>query len=456
MKYVIIGNGPAAVSCIEGIRSVDTDGAIVVISKENHPAYFRPLISYYLEGKSKAENISCRNADFYQQNGCEVINGTVTAIDKESKAVVLSDGQEIAYDRLCICTGSSPFVPPMAGLDTVEKQFTFLTIDDAYAIEKAIDENSRVLIIGAGLIGLKCAEGLRDRVQSVTVCDLAPRVLSSILDDACAAIVQKHLEDCGISFSLGNTADRFDGYSAERRSPQIATGEPGLSEGLKESAGWLGERELSEEQCRRTKRDYTAYMKDGSVIGFDVLVLALGVRPNIGFFKEAGGACNRAILVENSMKTSIEDIYAAGDCVEQYDITFGDRRIMALLPNANLGGRTAGVNMAGGEILFDNALPMNSIGFWGLHMMTAGTYANDGGAKMIEEKTENGIKRFFIRDNKLIGFIIIGDVKSAGIYTNLIRTQANLSGIDMDILTKNATLLPFGKNNRRKMLGGVV
>lgn len=412
MRYVIIGNGPAAVSCIDGIRSVDRDGGITVISKEAHPAYFRPLISYYLEGKSKAENISCRGADFYDRNGCDVITGEASAIDKENKTVALRSGEEISYDKLCICTGSSPFVPPMKGLESVDKKFTFLTIDDSYAIEKAITKDSRVLIIGAGLIGLKCAEGLRDRVGKVTVCDLAPRVLSSILDDACAAIVQQHLEDCGIAFSLGNTADRFDGD--------------------------------------------TAYMKDGSEIGFDVLVLALGVRPNIGFFKEAGGDCGRAIIVDNAMQTSVDNIYAAGDCVEQYDISFGDKRIMALLPNANIGGYTAGVNMAGGDASFDNAVPMNSIGFWGLHMMTAGTYANDGGAQMIEEKGEKSVKRFFIKDNKLIGFIIIGDVKSAGIYTNLVRNQTDLSGFDFDLLRKNPNLLPFGENYRRKKLGGVV
>ena len=412
MRYVIIGNGPAAVSCIDGIRSLDQDGSITVISKEAHPAYFRPLISYYLEGKSKEDNIYCRRADFYQEQQCEIIQSEAVAIDKEKKLVALKNGEMIPYDKLCICSGSSPFVPPMQGLDTVGKKYTFLTIDDSFAIEQSVDQNSRVLIIGAGLIGLKCAEGLRDRVKSVTVCDLAPRVLSSILDDDCAAIVQKHLENCGITFSLGNTADHFDGN--------------------------------------------TAHMKDGSVIGFDVLVLALGVRPNIGFFKEAGGACNRAILVENNMQTSIMDIYAAGDCVEQEDITFGAKRIMALLPNANIGGYTAGVNMAGGKKLFDNALPMNSIGFWGLHMMTAGTYTNDGSAEMIEEKGENSVKRFFIRDNRLIGFIIIGDVKSAGIYTNLIRRQTDLSDLDMDALIKNANLFPFGKNNRRNMLRGVV
>lgn len=412
MKYVIIGNGPAAVSCVEGIRSVDNEGSITIISKEAHPAYFRPLISYYLEGKSKEENIYCRHADFYQKNHVETVLGEAVAIDKENQIVALNSGENIAYDRLCICSGSSPFVPPMKGLETVEKKFTFLTIDDSFALEQAVDQNSHVLIIGAGLIGLKCAEGLRDRAGKVTVCDLAPRVLSSILDDECAAVVQKHLENCGIAFSLANTADHFDGN--------------------------------------------TAYMKDGSVIDFDVLVLALGVRPNIGFFKDAGGECGRAIIVGNNMKTSIDNIYAAGDCVEQYDISFGDKRIMALLPNANIGGYTAGVNMAGGTTSFDNAVPMNSIGFWGLHIMTAGSYANDGSAQMIEKKDESGIKRFFIKDQKLNGFMIIGDVKSAGIFTNLLRNQTDLSEIDFEALIKNPNLLPFGEIYRRKTLRGVV
>lgn len=412
MRYVIIGGGAAAVSCIDGIRSRDQEGSITVISKEAHPAYFRPLISYYLEGKSKKDNIYCRRESFYQDHHIKTVLGEAITIDTNNKIVALNNGEMIPYDKLCVCSGSSPFVPPMAGLESVEKKFTFLTIDDAFAIEQAVDENSRVLIVGAGLIGLKCAEGLRDRVGSVTVCDLAPRVLSSILDDDCASIVQKHLEGCGITFSLSNTAERFEGN--------------------------------------------LALMKDGSVIDFDVLVLALGVRANIGFFKDTGGACNRAILINNSMETSVEGIYAAGDCVEQEDITFGAKRVMALLPNANIGGYTAGVNMAGGTLLFDNALPMNSIGFWGLHMMTAGTYANDGSAEMIEEKTETSVKRFFIRDNRLVGFIIIGDVKSAGIYTNLIRNQTDLTDLDLDALIKNANLFPFGKNTRSKMLGGVV
>ena len=410
MNYVIAGNGPAAVSCIEGIRTIDKSGEITLISGEVHDAYFRPLISYYLQGKSKARNIYCRDNEFYEKNDILTIYNEVVSLDAKEKIVTLAEGSETAYDKLCICTGSSPFVPPMNGLDTVEKKYTFLTIDDAYKIEKAISSDSKVLIIGAGLIGLKCAEGLRNRVGSVAVCDLAPRVLSSILDDECASFVQKHLENQGISFYLSDTADHFEKNKA--------------------------------------------IMKSGKKIDFDVLVLALGVRPNISFFKDAGGECGRAIKVANDMRTSLKDVFAAGDCVEQYDVSYDDQRIMALLPNANIGGFTAGVNMAGGDSSFDNAVPMNSIGFFGLHMMTSGSYPVD--AELIEKKDEKSLKRFFIKDNKLKGFIMIGDVKSAGIFTDLVRNQKELSGIDLESLINDPTLIPFGEIYRRKKLGGVV
>jgi NAD(P)H-nitrite reductase large subunit len=379
-----------------------------VISKEAHPAYFRPLISYYLEGRSKEDNIYCRPEDFYQDHHVETVLGEAVAIDANNKIVALNSGEMIPYDKLCICSGSSPFVPPMAGLDSVDKKFTFLTIDDAFSIEQAVDKSSRVLIVGAGLIGLKCAEGLRDRVKQVTVCDLAPRVLSSILDDECASIVQKHLESCGIRFTLSNTAERFEGNAA--------------------------------------------YMKDGSVIEFDALVLALGVRANIGFFRDAGGECNRAILVNNRMETSVEGIYAAGDCAEGMDASSGQQRVLAIWPNAYMQGYTAGQNMAGSHAAFDKAIPMNSIGFFGLHAMTAGSYEGD----MYEEKTETSIKRLFTKDDLLKGFILIGCKERAGIYTSMIREKTPVSSVNFELLKKTASTTAFSPDIRRKKFGGVV
>ena len=160
-QYVIIGNGVAATGCVEGIRSADSEGKITVISGENRPVYCRPLISYYLEGKATPEKMNYRSEGFAEKMNCEFFYGKqAVQLRQDDKTVVLDDGTVLPYDEVCIATGSVPFVPPFAGLDTVEKQFSFMTMDDALALDAAVNKDSRVLIVGAGLIGLKCAEGL--------------------------------------------------------------------------------------------------------------------------------------------------------------------------------------------------------------------------------------------------------------------------------------------------------
>ena len=408
-RYVIVGNGVAAAGCIEGIRSTDADGEITVVSGENHAVYSRPLISYYLEGKTDLSRMRYRGEDFYEKNRCRVLFGRrAVRIDRDAKEAELDDGSRVPYTDLCLATGSSPFVPPFEGLDSVKNRYSFMTLDDALALEKGIGRESRVLIVGAGLIGLKCAEGILERVKSVAVCDLADRVLSSILDAECAAMMQRHLEEHGIRFYLNDSAARFE----ENR----------------------------------------AVMRSGAVVPFDVLVLAVGVRANTSLLKEAGGGVNRGILVDEKMRTSLDGIYAAGDCAEGLDASTGQKRVLAILPNAYMQGYTAGVNMAGGRAVFDRAIPMNSIGFFGLHAMTAGTYEGD----LYEEKTETSLKRLFTKDDLLKGFILIGCDERAGIYTSLIRERTPLSSLRFDLLKKAATTAAFPAEERRKKFGGVV
>ena len=408
-RYVIVGNGTAAVGCIEGIRALDAEGEITVVSGEDRPVYGRPLISYYLMGKTDLAKMNYRPADFYEKNGCRVLYGRrAVALDPNKKTVTLDGGDALPYDALLIATGSRPFVPPFEGLDTVEKKYSFMTLDDALALEGALDGKARVLIVGAGLIGLKCAEGIKDRVGQITVCDLADRVLSSILDADCAAVVQKHLEESGIDFLLGDTAVKFD--------RNVAT------------------------------------MKSGKTVDFDVLVLAVGVRANTDLVKDAGGSVNRGIVVDQRCATDLPSVFAAGDCAEGYDSSTGGNRVLAILPNAYLQGHTAGSNMAGGDEALSNAIPMNSIGFFGLHIMTAGAY--DG--EMTEEKSDAGIKRFFTKDGLLRGYILIGQTERAGIYTSLVREKTPLSTLDFDLTKKFASNLIFSRENRRKKFGGVV
>lgn len=413
-QYVIIGNGVAAAGCIEGIRSVDTESKIVVISEEKHAVYCRPLISYYLEGKTDLQRMKYRSDDYYEKMGCEVIYGKkAVKIDSSAKTVILDDDTSIPYTSVCIATGSAPFVPPFAGLKSVENKFSFMTIDDTLALESAVNKDSKVLIIGAGLIGLKCAEGLKDRVAQITVCDLANRVLSSILDDECASMMQKNLEANGISFMLGDSAERFE--------------------------------------------KNTAFMKSGKTVDFDVLVLAVGVRANTSLASEIGGEVNRGIIINERMETTVDSVYAAGDCTEGEDISFGSRRVLAILPNAYMQGKCAGVNMSGGNEVFNNAIPMNSIGFFGLHAMTAGSYFGEAdGGEMYEEKTENTLKRMFTRDGLLTGYILIGNTDRAGIYTSLIREKTPLNTLNFDMLKKSATFAAFPQESRRNKFGGVV
>lgn len=408
-RYVIIGNGVAAAGCIEGIRGTDSKTPITVISEEKHPVYCRPLISYYLEHKTDMEKMNYRPADFYEKNGCEVLYGRkAVSLDKENKKVILDDGSSVYYTSVCVAAGSSPFVPPFEGLEAVEKKFAFMTLDDTLALEKAVNKDSDILIVGAGLIGLKCAEGLHGRVKSITVCDLADRVLSSILDTDCAAVMQKRLEENGIKFMLSDTVTKFD--------------------------------------------KNTAYMKSGAEVKFDAAVLAVGVRANTELVKNAGGETGRGIIVDDGMRTSIEDVFAAGDCTEGNDISSGQKKVLALLPNAYMQGFAAGANMAGGESLFDKAVPMNSIGFFGLHAMTAGSY--DG--ELTDCSGNGNIKRFFIRDGLLCGFILIGETERAGIYTSLIREKTPLDTVDFGMLMRTATSAAFTEENRRKKFGGVV
>lgn len=413
-QYVIIGNGIAAAGCIEGIRSKDKNGSITVVSKENHPVYCRPLISYYLEGKTSLDHINYQPDDFYKVNNCDVIyNKTADKIDTVNKTVKLSDGTELHYTTLCIATGSSPFTPQFKGIENVKHRFSFISLDDALEIEKVITKESKVLIVGAGLIGLKCAEGLHNRVAKITVCDLSDMILSSILDKDTSPIIEKHLKDIGIELLLSDSVDYFE--------------------------------------------DGKAVMKSKKVVDFDILITAVGVRPNISLVSDANGKVNRGILIDEHMKTSLDDIYAAGDCTEGYDASLKSDRVLALLPNAYMQGFTAGVNMASGSAVFDNAIPMNSIGLFGYHVMTAGSYISGNDSSLTDTQIEDtSAKKFFVDDGVLKGYIFINETEKAGIFTSLIRNQVPLDTINFELLKNIPTFTAFSEKKRRKQFGGVV
>ncbi|MGN0595841.1 MAG: NAD(P)/FAD-dependent oxidoreductase [Ruminiclostridium sp.] len=405
-KYVIIGNSAAAIGTVQGIREADKDGSITIISDEKHHTYSRPLISYWLEGKVEDKNMYYREKDFYKKNNVETKLGKrVTKINNSS--VVLDDGEELQYDKLMVATGSKPFVPPMEGLDKVKNKFTFMTWDSVKEIKKKVKKDTKVLIIGAGLIGLKAAEALYHLEADITVVDLADRILPSILDVKAGQIMQKWIEDKGTKFILGTSAERFE--------------------------------------------EKSVLLKNGETVDFDLLILAVGVRPNTELVAEAGGKVNRGIVTDLTQLTSLPNVYAAGDCTESYDISSDTEKILALLPNAFMQGEVAGKNMAGKETYYLNAIPMNAIGFYGLHIISAGSY---DGEEFVQTDGTN-YKKLVFKDGTLKGYILMGDVARAGIYTSLIKEQIPLDTVDMEVLKNKPQMLMFGKARREEKLAGI-
>ena len=409
MRYVIIGGSAAAIGCIEGVRSVDKTGEIILITGETEGNYSRPLISYLLEGKTTRDKMWCRPDSFFTRNGVTVKAGVLaTALDAGDRTVRLSTGERLAYDRLLAATGSRPFVPPIPGLETVERTFCFQTLSDASALAEALRPESRVLILGAGLTGVKCAEGIRGLCAQIAIADLAPRVLPAVLDDTAAAMVQARMEEKGVRFYLNDSAAAFRGN--------------------------------------------TARLQSGTELEFDVLVTAVGVRPNTQLVADAGGAVDRGILVDGRCATTLPDVYAAGDCAQGYDAVSGEKRMLPLWPNAVLQGETAGINMAGGRADYTQGIALNASGVFGLHMVTAGSYEGES----FTVQRDGSYKRLVTADGVLKGVIMVGDVSRAGIYTDLIRKKKPLSEIDFDLIRESPQLMAFSQKDRRVQLGGEV
>lgn len=409
MRYVIIGGSAAAIGCIEGVRSVDKTGEIILITGETEWNYSRPLISYLLEGKTTRDKMWCRPDSFFTRNGVTVKAGVLaTTLDAGDRTVRLSTGERLAYDRLLAATGSRPFVPPILGLETVERTFCFQTLSDASALAEALRPESRVLILGAGLTGVKCAEGIRGLCAQIAIADLAPRVLPAVLDDTAAAMVQARMEEKGVRVYLNDSAAAFRGN--------------------------------------------TARLQSGTELEFDVLVTAVGVRPNTQLVADAGGAVDRGILVDGRCATTLPDVYAAGDCAQGYDAVSGEKRMLPLWPNAVLQGETAGINMAGGRADYTQGIALNASGVFGLHMVTAGSYEGES----FTVQRDGSYKRLVTADGVLKGVIMVGDVSRAGIYTDLIRKKKPLSEIDFDLIRESPQLMAFSQKDRRVQLGGEV
>jgi NAD(P)H-nitrite reductase large subunit len=423
MRHVIIGNSAAAIGCVEGIREDDPDSAITIVADEPHHTYSRPLISYLLGGEVDETRMYYRPPDFYEQHGVETLLGVeVTEVDPAARTIALAGGGTLAYDRLLIATGGRPFVPPMPGVD-LQGVFTFSTWEDADRIGRFLEDHrvTSALVIGGGLIGLKAVEALLARELNVTMVELADRILSTIFDPTASRLAEMILRREGVDVKTGTTVTEIMG---------------------------------------RGGRVDHAVLRDGERIDCDLVLVAIGVRPNTALVPaDAGIEVGRGIRVNAHMQTTAPDVYAAGDCVEAYDALTESYRQIAIWPLAYRQGYIAGRNMIGEPRAYEGGFPMNSIGVCDVPTISVGIVDPPDDGERYEvmddyDRERLTYKKLVLRGHQLVGALFINDIDRAGIYTGLIREKVDIRPFEEHLLSGSFGLISLPKAYRKHLVVG--
>ena len=392
VKYLIIGKSAGGIGAVEAIREVDRDGAITIISDEPYPAYSRPLISEHLAEKYPFEKMLFRPLDFYQKNSIQTILGQkVTGLNIDKHDTKLEDGRTITWEKLLLATGGLPIIPKIDGIG-LKGVFTFTTLDDARAIDQFLNHyhrKVRAVVIGGGLIGVSVTQALVKRGVEVTIVEMKEQILNTILDEEASALVETSLEQSGVEIITGNTVSKVSSYL------------PGEATGVD--------------------------LDDGRPIPCELIIVAIGVQPRTELVSNTGIKINHGIIVNRNMATSNPDVYACGDVAEAYDFIYDENRLTPIWPNAYVGGRVAGFNMASIPTEYQGGTAMNSMNYFGVNIVSAGIVAAlDDSYEVISQKHDHVYRKVVLKDGLIVGLVFSGDIEKSGIIYNLMKDKINV------------------------------
>lgn len=423
MDYLIIGNSAAAVGAIEAIRAIDSAGNLTVVSGEREHVYSRPLIAHYLAGTITEERMAYRPLDFYERFRVKTVLGiSAAAIDCLNNRIVLDDGSMLTYDRLLLATGSRVTIPSLPGLD-LDGVGIFQTYACALKALARLKAGGRAVVIGAGLIGLRAAYGLHEAGIDVTIIELLPRVASRFLDQNGSRIIQGLLEKGGIRILTGCR--------------------------VKEICG------------DHTSGVNAVLLDNGEKIDCRMVIVATGIVPNTSLVENTEVKINRGIIVNPFLQTSVNNIFAAGDVAETFDLARRIYTINANWPNAYEQGRYAGSSMAGLMQGYPGSVGMNALSLFRTPIISMGLFDPEaektaGVEIKIRENSTSGIyQKLIFQDNRLKGAILIGDIAYAGALNNLIREQTLVGIIKDAILEEKFQFYTFLRQKREKEVEGI-
>ncbi len=413
-KYLIIGNSAGGIGAVEATRGVDKKGAITIISDEPYPAYSRPLISEHLADGLPLEKMLFRPADFYEKNNVQAILGRkVTGLNIDKRNVRLEDGRTITWQKLLLATGGVPVIPKVEGID-LKGVFTFNRLDDARAIDAFLKPAARAVVIGGGLIGVSATEALVKRGVGVSIIELKERILNTILDEEVSALVAKTLEKAGVDIITEHT----------------------VAEITSNSGG-----------------DVTKVtLDDGRPIPCNLVIIAIGVQPCLELVAGTRIKTNRGIVVDRHMATSNPDVYACGDVAEAYDFVYGENRLTPIWPNAYIGGRTAGLNMAGVKTEYPGGTAMNSLKYFGLAVVSAGIVTPDNGYEVLSQRYDSSYHKVVLKDGLVVGMVFAGNIEKSGIVFGLMKDRVNVDAFKPELVAVDFGFVSLPEEIRRAKL----
>ncbi len=404
--YLIIGNSAGGIGCIEGIRREDRKGSIAVVSDEKYHTYSRPLITHLLEGDVDRKGMEFRPRNFYRKHGTDTFLGMrAESLDLDKKTVRLrgeSGRKTLRFSNLLLATGGSPFIPPIDGVD-LDGVTTMITLDQSLDVRKRLGGLENVVILGAGLIGLKTAEALSHVVENVKVVELADRVLAPVTDGTSAKMSAEAFRNKGVEVILETTITEIRGNDRGRVSEVVLT--------------------------------------NGSVLPCDLLVVAIGVRPRTELaegtdIQTAAPKAGGGFEASDNMATNIDGVYACGDAAHAHDFVTGGKRLLPLWPNAYIGGRIAGLNMAGVPVFHRWATNMNSVDFFGFPVVSAGFMEKPDrkNYRQIVRIDPGSYSKLVLHNDVIKGMIMAGDVGRAGLYLGLMRNKVKTTSFNEYLL----------------------
>jgi NAD(P)H-nitrite reductase large subunit len=399
-RNVILGSGPVGTNAVETIRQLDGGSSCITLLGDE-AAHSRMALPYWLSGQIPREHVLTGDDAYFRKLGVTVRSDVrATAVDPTQRLLTLSDGSKLQFDNLLIGTGASPVIPAIAGSDLPgvtplwSLAHTQRVLDAAQGLSRP-----RVVLVGAGFIGFIVLGAMFKRGWSLTVVEREPRVLPRMLDEPAARIVQRWLASRGVQVHCGTTvtAIRPAGTAGSHAGEKIVE------------------------------------LADGTQLPADIVILAVGIRPNIDFLQGSGIELDEGILINDRCQTNFPFIYAGGDVAQGPVLFRNQRAIHAIQPTAVDHGRVAGANMAGHEVQYPGSLAMNVVDVCGLQTCSFGEWSDPSAEAMTIDNAQDYIYRKLLwRGDQMVGAIFtgrandLGMLNDVGMVKGILQTQVRL------------------------------